>query len=281
MPLSTRVKALVTFAGAVVVICGAAGPAVADNGVPFKDPGSIGSLGFCDKSNQPVTSGSIFDKPFVWKAVSDTPAPATHASKRGKATLYAFSPIENVAPGDWSPYQMTGSSTYTNKTYPMTAGTYGDPPLEYQVTAFPPVWDHLVQIRLTLTDLGQQALITKYPTAVIKVSGTTWTMVQGDRSPQCAKGTALSSELVTLPKNLRPTASPTPTGSAAPGSNVSSSPSPSSSDVSDPNSTDEAQAASDTANVAGPPVWLIGLALVGATLLGAAGFAFFSSRRSS
>ncbi len=280
MTISTRLKAVLTSAGVLVVLGLGAAPATAADAVPFTDPSSVGSLGFCDKDNKPVTSGSLLDKPFVWKAVSDSPAPKTHASKRGKATLYAFSPIEHVAPGDWSPYQLTGSSTYSNKSFPMTAGTYGDPPLEWQVTSFPPYWDHLVQLRLYLTDLGQQALITKYPTAVIKVNGNTWTMVAGNRSPECTKGTALSAELVTLPKNLRPTASPTPTGSAAPGSTPSSSALPSStSDGSDPTSTDQAQASSDTANVASPPVWLIGLGLVAATALGAIGFAFFSSRR--
>ena len=284
MTISARVKAAVIAAGTLTILGLAAVPAVASGAVPFTDPSSVGTLGFCDKNNQPVTSGSIHDKPFVWKAVSDSPAPAGYLSKRGKGTLYAFSPIEHVAPGDWSPFQLTGSSTYTNKTFPMTAGTYGDPPLEWQVTSFPPVWDSLVQLRLYLTDIGQQPLVTKYPTAVIKVTGSTWTLVQGNRNPECAKGTALSAELVTLPKNLRPTAPPKATGSPSPGATASSTASPSSSDATpsaDPSSSDGALASSDAPTVSGAPIWLVGLLLVAATALGAAGFAFFSARRST
>jgi hypothetical protein len=183
--------------------------------VPFHDPNVNGKLGFCDKNGHALTTGRITDVPFAFTSVSTVAAPKPYAVPLGKATLYGYSPIQNVDPLNWSPYRMTGSSTYSNKGTPMAQGTPGDAPLEWQVTSFPPTWDGLVQMRLILTAPNQQPMLSPYPAAVLRVTGGTWTMVDGDTSPKCGAGKALSSELVLLPADKRPTAAPS--GATTPG----------------------------------------------------------------
>ncbi len=265
----------------------AAAPARADTTLPFKDANVVGSIGFCDKANKPVTSGNIRDVPFVFKAVSDTAVPKAWAPPLGKAALYAFSPVKDVNPGEWSPYQMTASSLYTNPAHPMTAATYRDAPLEYQTTGFPATLEGLVQLRMYYSAPNQQAHLQPYPAAVIRVTGQTWSMVAGDRNPACTAGRATSISTVRLPASMLPSSAPswaanakpsvTPSSSAAPGATSSATPGAAASDGSVLNA--DGTAASSTSSTSSASIWPIALGMLGVTVLGAGGFALWAARR--
>lgn len=47
----------------------------ADSGPPYSDPRATSSLALCGKDGRQVTSGSISDRPFVWRAISSISAP--------------------------------------------------------------------------------------------------------------------------------------------------------------------------------------------------------------
>jgi hypothetical protein len=273
----------------VPVVATVPGTASADTGsVPFKDVNAVGVVGFCDKDNKPVTSGNIRDVPFAMKAVSSAAAPPAYAIQGRKAALYAYSPIKNVAPGDWSPYQMTMSSFYSNPAHPMSAATYRDPALEGHVTGVPPTWDGLVQMRLLLTAPNTMPRIQPYPAAVLRVTGDRWVMVAGDRTPACASGKATSITTLLLPASAVPTAppswaanaaKPTPTstqsGSGASQGAAAGGPSDGQTTL-DPADTNAAATESNTSSVA--PIAAL---LLGATVVGVGLFAWFASRRDS
>lgn len=185
--LLARLLAVVALLLAPVLL---AGPARADEQLPFKDPNAVGLIGFCDAKNKPVTSGHLRDVPFVVKAVSDTPAGKAYAVSGRKAALYATSPNKDLDPSLWSPYQMTPSTFYSNPAHPMAAAGFGEPPLEYHTTGAPPTLENLVQFRMYLSAPNTTPYNQKYPTAVVRVEGDTWTMVAGDRNPDCTAGTA-------------------------------------------------------------------------------------------
>lgn len=188
-----------------VVIAGiaAASVVVATHGtasassVPFTDPNANGYVGLCNESGQPITSGSTLDDPFVWTALSSTPAPAGYA--HGRATLYVFQPRQNVPPGEWSGQQVTGSSSYTNPNHPMAQATSGDAPLISVDGAFPPQWNGLYQLRMYFTGVNLEPNTQSYPATVIRVSGEKWSVVQGGRVA-CNSGKAFSSEVSSLNK---------------------------------------------------------------------------------
>ena len=200
-----RVVALVVVATTFLVV--PATVVAADTQLPFNDPNVSGQLGFCDKANHPITSGNIGDVPFVWKAVSTVAAPKAYVGPEGKATLFAYSPIKNVSPGQWSPYQLTSSAYYSNSKHPMVQATYADAPLEFQTTGFPPTLDGLVQIRMLFSAPNRVPLTSPYPAAVLRVNGDQWTLVSGDRTPDCGAGKSVSVATVRMP-NQQPTAPP-------------------------------------------------------------------------
>jgi hypothetical protein len=261
--------------------------------VPFKDADSVGTIGFCDKDNKPLTSGSILDVPFAFKAVSDQAAPKAYAIVGRKATLYAYSPIKNVPPGSWISYQMMPSSVYTDVKHPMAAAGYGEPPLQYQVTGAPPTWDGLVQLRILLSAPNTPQRMKPYPTAVIRVTGTTWVMVQGNRNPDCAAGTAQNSNQTlgkgepTAPPSWAANATTDPSAQASASAQASKDvasivPSPSPTDSGSVGSDGSTQAAGQSAgSTSVPNVLPIALALLGGTAIGVAAFAWFAARRQS
>jgi hypothetical protein len=284
-------RALAGIATATLVLVLGSGVAMptasADQATPFTDPSAQGLIGFCDKNDQPVTSGHTLDVPFVWKAVSNVSAPKAYRGRLAKATLYAFSPIQHTNPGDWSPYRMAVSSIYSNPNLPMAASTYRDAPLDWQLGSFPPTWDGLVQLRMILTNVNVQPLVRTYPTAVIRVTGDTWTMVAGDRNPRCSEGKATSVDNIVLPTSMRPTAAPSWANNAKSSNSASASSSPASSG-STPGSTESASAtpaagsdinanaASASSNASVIP---IALGLLGATILAALGVALWARRK--
>ncbi|MGD1011235.1 MAG: hypothetical protein ABR925_01685 [Acidimicrobiales bacterium] len=164
--------------------------------VPFTDPNRVGSLTLCNAHEQPITSGSLLTIPFVWRAVSSAPAPAGYT----RATLDLFQPLQYLDPGDWTGYQLTDDATFSNRDHPMAQATYADAPLIWPDHSTPPYWDGLYQLRMVFSSPDEQAWTTSYPTAVIRVTGTTWTLVQGGGS-SCTDGTAVSEESLVLPKS--------------------------------------------------------------------------------
>jgi hypothetical protein len=175
--------------------------------IPFTDRNVVGSLTFCDKSNKEVTSGSITDIPFVWKYVSSAPAPKGYYGPLGKADALVLQPREGVDPGLWNGKQMTGSAHYSNPQHPAVQATYGDLPL-IDFTSIAPLWQGLAQVRVYYSNVNMQPYRTTYPAAIIKVSGTKWTLVQGGGG-NCAAATAVSNESSLLGPSHLPSASPT------------------------------------------------------------------------
>ncbi|MFZ2058883.1 MAG: hypothetical protein WAV54_15875 [Acidimicrobiales bacterium] len=164
--------------------------------VPFTDPNQVGSLTLCNQHEQPITSGSLLSVPFVWRAVSSARVPAGYT----RATLYLFQPLQYVDPGDWTGYQLTDDSLFSNPAHPMAQATYADNPLIWPDQSMPPYWDGLYQLRMLFSSLDKAPWTSSYPTAVIKVTGNTWTLVQGGGS-SCTGGKAESVESFLLPKS--------------------------------------------------------------------------------
>jgi len=191
--------------------------------VPFTDPNQVGSLTLCNTYEQPITSGSLLTVPFVWRAVSSARVPAGYTG----ATLDLFQPIQYEPPGNWSGYQLTASARFSNPAHPMAQATYVDAPLTWPDHAMPPYWDGLYQLRMFFSSPDKQAWSFSYPAAVIKVTGNTWTLVQGGGS-SCTDGTAESVESLYLPRSETavPPADRGKRGSTSPGTTKKGSASP-------------------------------------------------------
>jgi hypothetical protein len=198
---STLTSKLFVALGAVVALTGLlqVGPAVLANAattVPWTDPHVHGSLTLCNRDDKPVTSGSLLTVPFVWSAVSSSAAPTGYTG----AYLVVYQPIQYVDPADWSGYQLTDESVFSNRTTPKAQATNADLPLLFADHNYPPHWDNLYQLRMYFTGVNKQAITETYPAAVVRVSGNQWSLVQGGSTP-CNSGTATSLESVMLPKS--------------------------------------------------------------------------------
>lgn len=160
---------------------------------PYADPYAHGYVGLCDAQGHNVTRGSVYDKPFVPRAVSSAPAPAAYRGPGRKATLYAYQPRRGVDPSDWSGDLLTSASTYSNPSAPMAQATRRDFALSDYLNEFPPQWDGLVELRIYFSAPNMSVDATSYPAADIRVTGTTWTLVRGGHVA-CTAGTASSPE---------------------------------------------------------------------------------------
>lgn len=180
--------------------------------VPYQDAAVIGGIGLCNKAGQPVSGGSIDDRPFVWRAVSAVPAPDGYAVPGGAATLLAYQPRPNVAASEWNGDTLTATSKYTNVRYPMAQATDQDFTLRDYLNEYKPMVNGLVQLRMYVAAPGQGTLNSAYPATDIVVSGSTWTVVRPTAVP-CTAGDAHSSE---LEPTIQPLSDPTPTPVATP-----------------------------------------------------------------
>lgn len=198
--------------------------AASSSALPFHDANARGTLTFCNRANQPMTSGSLDTAPFAWKTVASAPAPAGYRHSDARATLYAYQPIQYVDPGDWSGGQLTGSSSFSNVESPVVQATNVDAALLGFTQAYPLHWDGLVEIRVYYTAFNKPPYSTYYPAAVLKVTGSRWTLVSGGGS-SCTAGTGVSDESTLLPKRvLKKKHTVVPAGSPTPGQGQSSSP---------------------------------------------------------
>jgi hypothetical protein len=205
-PFARRARAAATLVAMTLAGLAAAAPFAsasvtsAAGKVPFTDPGIDGWLTFCNKSNQPITSGSLYSVPFVWKAISSAKPPAGYGTAGGRATLYAYQPIQYVDPGDWSGSQLSAASAYSNPAHPVAQATDADVPLVGFTEAYPAHWQGLVEIRLMYTAVNKAQLTTPYAAAVIRISGSKWTLVEGGGG-SCSQSKGLSMETVALSKS--------------------------------------------------------------------------------
>jgi hypothetical protein len=178
--------AVLQFAGA--------GPSSADT-VPYKDPSAVGSITLCDTTGHALTSGRTDFAPFAWRAVGSLAAKAPYNGTGRTATLYAYQPIQNVDPANWFGQNLTGSARYTDPGHPMVASTPADPTLASYLVAYPTKWGGLVQLRMFVGAPNNPTYFSTYNAATIKVTGDTWTMIQGGGG-SCAAGTAVSDEMI-------------------------------------------------------------------------------------
>jgi hypothetical protein len=167
--------------------------------VPFTDPNVDGWLTFCNRNDQPITSGSLYTTPFAWKTISSSPPPAGYRNSAARVTLYAYQPIRYVDPGDWSGSLLTAGSTFTNPDHPVVQATNADLALIGFTQAYPPHWDGLLEMRMMYTAVNKPQLQMPYAAAVLRISGNTWTLVEGGGG-SCSAGQGVSRETVALPK---------------------------------------------------------------------------------
>lgn len=162
--------------------------------LPYTDPGQAGLLTLCGPGNQPITHGNINTKPFVWRAVGNVPAPKGYRVKGEVAQLFAFQPRPYTPAEAWSGLPMVAASVYSNPDHPMIQSTPIDEPLSYFTKFFPPVWDHLEELRLYLAAPNTPEDTLGFAAADLQINGDTWTMVEGGTTG-CTSGTAVSREV--------------------------------------------------------------------------------------
>ncbi len=180
-------SAVLTCVTATAVLLPAAPVSASSSPVPFTDEYSNGSITLCGRDGRPVTSGSLITQPFVWKAVSSSPAPAGY----GRAYLTLYQPLQHEDASDWTGYQMTDVSSFTPPTHPAAQSTNLDAPLLDPDRQLPPYWEGLYELRMYFTSPLKAPFTTAYPTAVIKVTGNNWSLVSGG-GVDCSAGQAVS-----------------------------------------------------------------------------------------
>ena len=228
-------RASVGFAAMTLLWATLGGSLVAHaDSVPFKDPDARGQLSLCDASGHQLNHGSVYDKPFASIVVSSEAAKQGYGHNHaGKATLFAYTPVENVDPPDWVSFQLSGASFFSNDAHPMADVTEKDYSLRDYAISYPKRWQGLVQLRFVLGSPGKPLVFTPYPAAVLKIDGDSWTAVQ-QGPDDCATGKAISTEKIYNKKvflkasagpvgvTVKPTDSPAPRNrrgsSTAPGS---------------------------------------------------------------
>jgi hypothetical protein len=206
MTVMARLAKPIAVAGALVVtiiFSGAGIAAASGSGTgPFTDPKQQGLITLCNSAGQPMTSGSLTANPFVAQAISSDPAPTAYA-KGGLATLFAYQPIQNVPPGDWSGQQLNAGGYFNDPSHPASVFTVADRTLLSFSQEFAPHWDGLYQLRLIYTAPDLPEYFTSYPTAVLRVSGSSWTMVQGGNTRCSAGGGTSFAQAVLGKKGVR------------------------------------------------------------------------------
>ena len=229
-------------------------PAMHGFKMPYSDPNQAGLLTLCNTRDQPITHGSLSTVPFVWRVVSDVATPKAYRVKGVTATLFSFQPRPYTPAGAWSGEALTAASLYSNFAHPMVQETPIDEPLTQMTDAFPPIWDHLIELRLYLGAPDSQADVMQYAAADLRISGDTWTMVEGGTSG-CKSGTAVSREVLLGMRGASGT--PKPGATKAPGATGGSHTSPASAAAGSPSnspaagSTISASTASDDSSSAG------------------------------
>lgn len=224
--LTKRVAVCGTLAAIAWSVVGLGTPAaMAASSPPYKDPRATSPLALCGKDGKQVTSGSTADRPFIWRAVSASKAPAPYNKKGRTATLFAYQPRPQVDATEWSGELVTASAKYSDASHPMAAATDLDEPLSTFLDAYPTKLDGFVQLRLYLSAPNEPAFTLQYAAANIQVSHGRWHLVGASPRVSCTSGTAVSLEAI-LPTPA-PSVSTAPRPSPGATSAVSARPTPS------------------------------------------------------
>lgn len=170
--------------------------AAASSNIPFKDPYATGNLTLCGRNGHAITSGNLLTAPFVWSAIASVPAPDGY----GRAYLVVYQPIQNVDPSEWTGAQLTEDAIFSNANHPVAQATNADVPILYADRSMPPRWNGLFELRMYFTSPNRPVESSPYPSAVIHVSGQTWSLLSPASTP-CNAGTAVSAETFRLPKS--------------------------------------------------------------------------------
>ncbi len=192
----TRVTVGVLVTTVLLASAGLVGGAVASATTtsPF-DPdangATQGTISFYDASGQQITTGPIAEGPAY--AVADT-----DAGRAGDtlASLYAATPAEGVAPGDWSSLLLAAPLKYSptpslpgdlsDTTTAVVAAPFGawmDPddgyPAIFPNTNTTAEWQNLYQLRILTSGVGQAIESSRFSSATIAVDvdAGTWTQV--------------------------------------------------------------------------------------------------------
>lgn len=197
--------ALSTVVAGVALVC--SGPARATS-VPA-DPAAHGYIGLCGVDGKPMTGGSIYDKPFVWKAISSQPAPA-ESQGPGKVTeLFVYQPRPGTEPYDWNGDSITATSPYSTPSHPTAQATKADYALAFVVKDYPPMVDGLYELRMYFGNRQSPLYPDQYAATFIRVTGDRWNVVKGG-IVDCHSGRAVSPEVQALGRS----AAGTPTAHA-------------------------------------------------------------------
>jgi hypothetical protein len=249
--------------------------------VPYNDLAAKGSIALCNVDGTAVTGGSINDKPFVWMAASSVSAPAPWNGPGRVAYLSAFQPRKDAYPDKWNGDTLTASSRYSDPKHPLTVATPLDWSLAQYLHEFPVRWDGFVQLRMFFGAANQGINNGgTYPTADIKITGKTWTLVRGSTAG-CKVGTATSSEVYEahLPgATVKPTATRPPNASPKP--TASSSTTASAQATAEPSLSAVAAGSSDRTDQGGGSSWFGPVAGLLIVVLGAIGYVAFRRARS-
>jgi hypothetical protein len=157
--------------------------------LPYSDSNVRGSIGLCNKAGKPIRQGRLDDIPFVWQALSSSPALPPYDAYLRTATLYAFLPKKGYPPQDWLSQQLTNSTFYTNPAHPTAQASVDDGPVLKDLITGASLWDGLVQLRLFWAAPNQGDHTSTYPATDIQVKGDRWTVVRGGDVP-CNSGSA-------------------------------------------------------------------------------------------
>ena len=210
--------AMAGVAAAAGFLGAASATASATSGVPYTDPRAVGSIGFCNAADQPITEGRISDNPFVTKAIDSTPAAAPYNGTGETATLFIYQPRQGIQASEWHGEQFGASSRSSTPLHPTAILTAGDGPLSGPLSDYPPQWDGFMQFRIYLGAPNQPIYNQTYDATNIKVSGNTWQVVDG-ASVSCGDGKSVSLEQTLASAFPQLTTSPSSspaTGAAAP-----------------------------------------------------------------
>jgi hypothetical protein len=157
-------------------------------GLPWgSEPNSAGSLAFFNAQGQQITGGNLTDAPLAAYVEGSVALRANDT----KATLFAYTPVNGVAPGAWSGEQLSGSTVYPNAsapgalasaTLPIVSGAATDASLSSYIGDLPNTdtssdgYAGLYELRLKTAAQGVSQTAT-YDSAVIQVSGSTWSII--------------------------------------------------------------------------------------------------------
>jgi len=161
--------------------------------VPYNDRAAVGRITLCNTAGRAVTSGDVHDKPFVWTAVTDLPAPQGYEGSGRTALLYAFQPRPMIEPGNWSGQALVAASRYQDPAHPTIQATYLDDPLVAFTDSYTPQVNRLLQLRVYLGAPNHPVYNSRYAALDVQIStdGSTWTALDPG-SALCSAGHATS-----------------------------------------------------------------------------------------